>query len=161
MEVVTGNKPQKPRTCELANWNPKPNTGLEDTTNYLIAGEKHLSPGVRLEVRHMATTCGVRLRNPQGDIRITIANHGFAAVDDDEIWHLDGNGYNGGPIGLIKERDEAEDIVLWKLVDSLPFNNLTYFAAESPRQLRLLRGGGLAPFCTLLLKMLTNECVLA
>jgi hypothetical protein len=126
---------------------PKPDTGLEDTTNYLVAGEKHLSPGVRLEGKHMATTCGVHLRNSRGDTRITAANQGFAAADDDEIWHPHSNDSNGDPIGIIKERYEAEDVALWEPVGDLPFNSATYFAAESPRQLQKCADITLGSWC--------------
>ena len=60
---------------------PNPDTGLQDTENYLITGDKYLSPGVRLVGRYKATTCGIRLKNRHGDIRITTANHDFLPKD--------------------------------------------------------------------------------
>lgn len=119
---------------------PNPDTGVQDTTNYLITGDKYLSPGVRLEGRYKSATCGIRLKNPSGDIRITAANHGFLpkddneppTIDDDEVWHPDGN---GRLIGVIKERCEAEDVALFEPIEGLPFSNSSYFGAEAPQKL--------------------------
>jgi hypothetical protein len=119
---------------------PNPDTGVQDTTNYLITGDKYLSPGVRLERRYKATTCGIRLKNPHGDIRITAANHGFLPKDnneqpttpDDEVWHPDGN---AELIGIIKERYEAEDVALFEPIEGLSFRNSSYFDAEAPQKL--------------------------
>jgi hypothetical protein len=110
---------------------PNPDTGVQDTTNYL-------NPGVRLEGRYKATTCGIRLKNCHGDIRITPANHGFLpkhnnkppTTDDDEVGHPDGN---NELIGIIKERYEAEDVALFEPIAGLPFCNSSYFDVEESR----------------------------
>jgi hypothetical protein len=120
---------------------PNPDTGVQDNTNYLITGDKYLSPGVRLEGRYKATTCGIRLKNRHGDIRITAANQGFLHKDDnelptaidDEVWHPDGN---DGLIGIITERYEAEDVALFEPIEGLPFRNSSYFDTETAKELR-------------------------
>ncbi|KAG9231245.1 hypothetical protein BJ875DRAFT_469997 [Amylocarpus encephaloides] len=119
---------------------PNPDTGVQDTTSCLVTGDKSLGPGIRLEGRYKATTCGIRLKNPHGDIRITSANHGFLSKDDneplttdDEVWHPNGN---GELIGIIKERYEAEDVALFEPIEGLPFRNSSYFDAEAPQKLQ-------------------------
>jgi hypothetical protein len=114
---------QESRNREMT---PQPNSGIQDQTNYITTGRKFLSPGVRLEGRSRSTTCGVRIKNRDGRIRITVVNHGFA--DTDEVWHPDGNGQ---PIGYIKERFELQDIALFEPTDNLPFKNDSYFSSEA------------------------------
>ena len=110
---------------------PQPNCGIQDQTNYLATGRKWLSPGVRLEGISRSTTCGVRIKNRDRRIRITVANHGFAATD--EVWHPNGNGQ---PIGYIKEQFELQDIALFKPTHNLPFKNDSYFSSETyPKKL--------------------------
>lgn len=133
MGAVIGSKPQKPRTCELANWRPNLILDLRIPPTILLL-EKCTSV---LEyawkedtwLQHVVFASEIREVTSES-LQPTMAVH------DDEIWHPDGNGHNGGPTGMIEERYEAEDVALWKPVEGLPFNNTTYFAAESPRQLQ-------------------------
>ena len=129
----------KPRTREIL---IDPKLGIQDTTNYLEESSQSLTPGVRVSsapltnqgyaIISRSTTAGVVLRNHEGQVRLTVANHGF--LESEEVFHPTTNDFR---IGEISERWPAQDVALVKLDPSISFRNLHYFEAQTP--LRLLR----------------------
>lgn len=119
-----------------------PRLGIQDTTNYLEESSRSLTPGVRVSsaplttessaIKSRSTTAGVVLRNPEGQVRLTVANHGF--LESDEVFHPTTHDFR---IGQIRERWPAQDVALVQLDPSISFRNLHYFEAQTP--LRLLR----------------------
>ncbi len=130
---------RKPRTRERL---IDPKLGIQDTTNYLEESGRSLTPGVRVSsapltnqghaIISRSTTAGVVLRNAEGQVRLTVANHGF--LESEEVFHPTTNDFK---IGEISERWPAQDVALVKLDPSISFRNLHYFEAQTP--LRLLR----------------------
>lgn len=124
-----------------------PKSGVQDTTNYLEDGSRDLTPGVRVESAPFtdtgpyatvscSTTAGVALRHPDGQVRVTVANHGFP--QSNVVFHPTTSGCR---IGEITERWPVQDVALVKLDPSTRFNNLHYFEAQMP--MRLLRSDDL------------------
>lgn len=120
-----------------------PISGIQDTTNYLQEGDYNLTPGVRVssapgteeglyDMESYSTTAGILLRNSDGRMRMTVANHGFPRSS--QVFHpITG----GSRIGEITERWPAQDVALVELDPSIKFDNSYYFEAQKP--LRLLR----------------------
>lgn len=126
--------------------NPNQGSVAQDTTDYLAEGG-YITPGVRLSsapsidsggyaTRISSTTAGVLLRNSQGHVRMTAANHGFLASN--EVYHPSERGVR---IGEVDEPWAAHDIALVKLDPSINFKNNEYFEANPPK--RLLRSSQL------------------
>lgn len=120
-----------------------PTSGVQDTTNYLEQGDYTLRPGVRVSsapgtdegpyaTESYSTTAGVLLRNSDGRVRMTVANHGFPAST--QVFHPS---IGGSRIGEIDERWLAQDVALVELDPSIKFDNSYYFEAQNP--VRLLR----------------------
>lgn len=86
------------------------------------------------------TTAGVMLRNINGQVRMTVSNHGFPKSD--EVFHPS---TDGGRIGEITERWLPQDIALVRLDPSVAFSNNSYFEAQTPK--RLLRSQQLENSC--------------
>jgi hypothetical protein len=118
-----------------------PQSGIHDTTNYLSESSSgSLSPGVGVSAGpstdqdqadiSRSTTAGVLLRNPDGRVRLTVANQGF--IESDEVFHPTTHGLR---IGEISERRPAQDIALVNLYPSISFQNHHYFEAQPPRRL--------------------------
>lgn len=134
----------EPRTRErLIN----PNSSVQDTTNYLEKSCRDLTPGVRVESAPFtdegpyatvsySSTAGVFLRNPDGQVKLTVANHDFR--QSNAVFHPTTSGCR---IGEITERWPAQDIALVQLDPSIRFNNSHYFEAQRP--IRLLRSSDL------------------
>lgn len=130
-------------TCKIRERLIDPGSGAQDSTNYLENGNGELSPGVRLESAPVTdegpyatlsrtTTAGVMLRNIDGQVRMTVSNHGFP--ESDQVFHPSTDGCR---IGEITERWLAQDVALVRLDPSVAFSNNSYFEAQSPK--RLLR----------------------
>lgn len=128
-----------------------PGSGAQDSTNYLENGNRELSPGVRLEsapvtdegpyaTSSWTTTAGVMLRNIDGQVRMTVSNHGFPKSD--EVFHPSTDGCR---IGEITERWLPQDIAFVHLDPSVAFSNNSYFEAQTPK--RLLRSQQLENSC--------------
>lgn len=108
---------RKPRTRERL---IDPKLGIQDTTNYLEESGRSLTPGVRVSsaplinqghaIISRSTTAGVVLRNAEGQVRLTVANHGF--LESEEVFHPTTNDFK---IGEISERWPAQDVALVKL----------------------------------------------
>ncbi|MCJ1462977.1 hypothetical protein MMC07_001581 [Pseudocyphellaria aurata] len=124
-----------------------PNSSVQDTTNYLEKSSCDLTPGVRVEsapftdegpyaTESCTSTAGVILRNSDGQVKLTVANHGFR--QSNAVFHPTTNDCR---IGEITERWPAQDIALVQLDPSIRFNNSHYFEAQKP--MRLLRSSDL------------------
>lgn len=101
-----------------------------DDTNYLVAGNRQLGPGIRVAGSRLASTAGVKIRNGP-KVRITLAAHGFEGCT--RVFHPDG--YSGDCIAEIKERYVDEDWALAELSPSVPFDNAQIFDLPTPQRL--------------------------
>lgn len=113
----------------------------KDETNYVASGG--LCSGALLQSKpvHMATgpfseifkntTAGVMVKGPQGEVRVTAANHGF--LEDDEVFHP--SSAQGIRIGKVVERWEAKDVALIELESYIPFKKEQFFSSPTPAKL--------------------------
>ena len=112
---------------------PKSSTG--DDTDYLQYG---LSPGMKVCGQTRATSSGALLQNEAGEQVVTVAAHGWPAVDDNNVFHP----YISQRIGrIIKRFRREEDWAFCRLDPGIAYTNRTYF--EAPHPTHLLAAGPL------------------
>jgi len=96
-----------------------------DFTDYRMLG---LTPGIKVVGHRMATSSGVLVQNG-GQLRLTLADHGFA--DTDHVYHPDPLPH--WQIGTISQRYPLMDIALASAPPN--YSNKSYFTANIPRGL--------------------------
>ncbi|KAF3480580.1 uncharacterized protein GIQ15_05927 [Arthroderma uncinatum] len=126
----------------IQRWPSETRPDLQDRTDYLLEGSGVLRPGVCIANSlhpdgttsadsEQTTSCGIRMRHQNGQVVVTVSNHGVKHCRD--VYHPSTVG--GSKIGEVVDRWETQDVAMVNLMPGVHFSNNEYFQATAPKHL--------------------------